>query len=176
MLILIFICNLHIINVLWDDDDDDETFNCAEFTMLLLMWMEHHCTWLPQVITTQRELTRTDEENRALTDLALRGLQLLSSWNVRIMELVINVDIVCGLIMGLQLPITVVDLDEENRALTDLALRGLQLLSSWNVRIMELVINVDIVCGSIMGLQLPITVVDLIVERLILLCVCLTVT
>jgi len=45
---------------------------------------------LLQVITTQRELTRTDEENRALTDLALRGLQLLSSWNVRIMELVIR--------------------------------------------------------------------------------------
>ena len=43
---------------------------------------------LLQVITTQRELTRTDEENRALMDLALRGLQLLSSWNVRIMELV----------------------------------------------------------------------------------------
>ena len=43
---------------------------------------------LRQVITTQRELTRTDEENRALMDLALRGLHLLSSWNVRIMELV----------------------------------------------------------------------------------------
>lgn len=43
---------------------------------------------LVQVITTQRELTRTDEENRELTDLALQGLQLLSSWNVRIMELV----------------------------------------------------------------------------------------
>jgi len=55
--------------------------------------MERHCTLLLQVITTQRELTRTDEENRALTDLALRGLQLLSSWNVRIMELVINIDI-----------------------------------------------------------------------------------
>lgn len=40
-----------------------------------------------EVITTQRELTRTDEENRELTDLALQGLQLLSSWNVRIMEL-----------------------------------------------------------------------------------------
>jgi len=52
-------------------------------------------TRLPQVITTQRELTRTDEENRALTDLALRGLQLLSSWNVRIMELVICTDAVC---------------------------------------------------------------------------------
>jgi len=48
-----------------------------------------------QVITTQRELTRTDDENRALTDLALRGLQLLSSWNVRIMELVICIDTWC---------------------------------------------------------------------------------
>jgi len=48
-------------------------------------------TGAAQVITTQRELTRSDEENRALTDLALRGLQLLSSWNVRIMELVIYI-------------------------------------------------------------------------------------
>jgi len=41
---------------------------------------------------------------------------------------------------------------------------------------MELVINIDIVCESITGLQLPITVVDITVERLILLCVCVTVT
>lgn len=40
-----------------------------------------------EVITTQRELTRSDEENKRLTQLALQGLQLLSSWNVRIMEL-----------------------------------------------------------------------------------------
>jgi len=53
------------------------------------------CLW--QVITTQRELTRTDEENRALMDLALRGLQLLSSWNVRIMELVSYADTLCEL-------------------------------------------------------------------------------
>ena len=41
-----------------------------------------------KVITTQREAPRTDDENRELCDLALRGLQLLSSWNVRVMELV----------------------------------------------------------------------------------------
>ena len=36
----------------------------------------------------QREHPRTDEENRQLCDLALRGLQLISSWNARVMELV----------------------------------------------------------------------------------------
>ena len=40
-----------------------------------------------QVITTQREQPRTDGENRELSDLALRGIQLVSSWNARIMEL-----------------------------------------------------------------------------------------
>ena len=40
-----------------------------------------------QVITTQREHPRRDAENKELCDLALRGLQLLSSWNARIMEL-----------------------------------------------------------------------------------------
>ena len=40
------------------------------------------------MITTQREQARTDAENKDLTDLALKGLQLLSSWNTCIMELV----------------------------------------------------------------------------------------
>ncbi|KAK2176605.1 hypothetical protein NP493_652g01000 [Ridgeia piscesae] len=40
-----------------------------------------------EVITTQREQARTDAENTDLTELALKGLQLLSSWNTRIMEL-----------------------------------------------------------------------------------------
>ena len=40
-----------------------------------------------EVITTHREHPRRDAENKELCDLALRGLQLLGSWNVRIMEL-----------------------------------------------------------------------------------------
>lgn len=58
--------------------------------MILNYIKNHHNTTKlhDQVITTQRELTRSDEENKRLTQLALQGLQLLSSWNVRIMELV----------------------------------------------------------------------------------------
>ncbi len=41
-----------------------------------------------EVITTQRETPRTDDENRELCDLALRGLQIISQWNVKVMELV----------------------------------------------------------------------------------------
>ena len=40
------------------------------------------------MITTQRENPRTDNENRELRELALRGLQLLSAWNSQVMELV----------------------------------------------------------------------------------------
>ncbi|CAC5362488.1 CYFIP [Mytilus coruscus] len=38
-------------------------------------------------ITTTREAPRTDDENRELTDLALRGLQLMSAWTQQVMEL-----------------------------------------------------------------------------------------
>ncbi|KAK7504118.1 hypothetical protein BaRGS_00004422, partial [Batillaria attramentaria] len=37
--------------------------------------------------TTTREKPRTDQENRELTNLALRGLQLLSAWTQQVMEL-----------------------------------------------------------------------------------------
>lgn len=37
--------------------------------------------------TTTRERTRTDQENKELTNLALRGLQLLSAWTQQVMEL-----------------------------------------------------------------------------------------
>ena len=55
---------------------------------------EHHMSYISQLarhsneaITTTREAPRTDEENRELTDLALRGLQLMSSWTQQVMEL-----------------------------------------------------------------------------------------
>lgn len=41
-----------------------------------------------EATTTTREVPRNDEENRELTDLALRGLQLLSAWTQQVMELV----------------------------------------------------------------------------------------
>ncbi|XP_052103193.1 cytoplasmic FMR1-interacting protein 2-like isoform X2 [Mytilus californianus] len=40
-----------------------------------------------EAITTTREAPRTDDENRELTDLALRGLQLMSAWTQQVMEL-----------------------------------------------------------------------------------------
>ncbi|XP_041358058.1 cytoplasmic FMR1-interacting protein-like isoform X2 [Gigantopelta aegis] len=40
-----------------------------------------------EAITTTRESPRTDAENKELTDLALRGLQLLSAWTQQVMEL-----------------------------------------------------------------------------------------
>ncbi|CAH1268673.1 CYFIP1 [Branchiostoma lanceolatum] len=39
------------------------------------------------VTTAQKDSPRTDEENKELCDLALRGVQLLSSWTVQLMEL-----------------------------------------------------------------------------------------
>lgn len=39
--------------------------------------------------TIPRETARSDEENKELTRLALKGLQLLSSWTQQVMELVI---------------------------------------------------------------------------------------
>lgn len=41
----------------------------------------------PQVTTTYKDSPRTDEENRAVCDLALRGLQLLSEWTSVVTEL-----------------------------------------------------------------------------------------
>ena len=41
-----------------------------------------------EATTTTRELPRNDAENRELTELALRGLQLLSAWTQQVMELV----------------------------------------------------------------------------------------
>ena len=40
-----------------------------------------------EVTTTYKETPRTDGENRALTDLAFRGLQLLSEWTSVVTEL-----------------------------------------------------------------------------------------
>lgn len=40
-----------------------------------------------EATTTTREVPRNDEENRELTELALRGLQLLSAWTQQVMEL-----------------------------------------------------------------------------------------
>ncbi|XP_067662939.1 cytoplasmic FMR1-interacting protein-like [Haliotis asinina] len=40
-----------------------------------------------EAITTTRESPRNDTENKELTDLALRGLQLLSAWTQQVMEL-----------------------------------------------------------------------------------------
>ncbi|XP_070552583.1 cytoplasmic FMR1-interacting protein 2-like isoform X2 [Ptychodera flava] len=39
------------------------------------------------VTTAQKETSRSDNENKELYDLALKGLQLLSSWTARVMEL-----------------------------------------------------------------------------------------
>lgn len=41
-----------------------------------------------QSTTTSREKPRSDQENKELTNLALRGLQLLSAWTQQVMELV----------------------------------------------------------------------------------------
>ena len=41
-----------------------------------------------EATTTMRDGPRGDEENRELTELALRGLQLLSTWSQQVMELV----------------------------------------------------------------------------------------
>ena len=41
-----------------------------------------------EATTTTREVPRNDAENRELTELALRGLQLLSAWTQQVMELV----------------------------------------------------------------------------------------
>ena len=41
-----------------------------------------------EVITTRRDAPRTDEENKELCELALRGLQLLASWTGRVIDLV----------------------------------------------------------------------------------------
>ena len=41
-----------------------------------------------QSTTTTREKPRSDQENKELTNLALRGLQLLSAWTQQVMELV----------------------------------------------------------------------------------------
>ncbi|XP_063414175.1 cytoplasmic FMR1-interacting protein-like isoform X4 [Mytilus trossulus] len=55
---------------------------------------EDHMSYISQLarhsneaITTTREAPRTDDENRELTDLALRGLQLMSAWTQQVMEL-----------------------------------------------------------------------------------------
>ena len=40
-----------------------------------------------EVITTFKETARTDEENKDITNLALRGLQLLSEWTSVVTEL-----------------------------------------------------------------------------------------
>ena len=40
-----------------------------------------------EVTTTYKETPRTDAENKALTDLALRGLHLLSEWTCVVTEL-----------------------------------------------------------------------------------------
>ncbi len=40
-----------------------------------------------EVTTTYKETPRTDAENRALSDLSFRGLQLLSEWTSTVMEL-----------------------------------------------------------------------------------------
>ena len=53
-----------------------------------IMYVDYGCSISLQATTTKRESPRTDEENKELTDLALRGLQLLSAWTQQVLELV----------------------------------------------------------------------------------------
>ena len=62
------------------------SFPTILFKFMLLI-LTDHCRYSNEVTTTYKETPRTDPENKALSDLALRGLHLLSQWTSVVTEL-----------------------------------------------------------------------------------------